>query len=200
MRNLLRLFVLLLLMAPAPALAAVEIAFYSKDADVRFPHAFIVVRGTVDSTGEVVDEDYGFTAEQVSPAVLWGPIRGEIISNHPGRYIAASNRHFAFVLSDAEYFMVMDLVERWRALPQPSYRLDDRNCLFFVAEAAALLGLEATPPPDLVRKPNSFLTWVARRNRDLIARRQAGAVTRAEVSGASDSRSEPAGPAPGAGR
>ncbi len=171
MAALARVLLLLILLPPGPALAAVEIAFYSRDADVRFPHAFVVLQGTVDATGEAVNEDYGFTAVTPSPAVLWGPVRGRIITDHPKAYVAGSRRHFSFVLSDAEYAGVMAVIERWRRLPQPSYALDTRNCLFFVADIAAALGLEADPPARLVRKPRSFLTWLTDRNRPLIQAR-----------------------------
>src|SRR5688500_12836683 len=62
------LLVLLLLCGlPAQALAAVEIAFYSRElGGNNFPHAFVALHGTVDATGEAVDTSYGFTAKSVT--------------------------------------------------------------------------------------------------------------------------------------
>src|SRR5512141_763926 len=74
------LLAFLLLGLCAPAQAAVEIAFYSRElGGNNFPHAFIALHGTVDSTGEQVDTTYGFTAHSVTPAVLFGSVTGEVV-------------------------------------------------------------------------------------------------------------------------
>jgi hypothetical protein len=163
--------VLLLLLAlfwAVPASAAVEIDFRSRDFGVTFPHGYIVLRGTLDSTGEQVNANYGFTVRHVvGPSILFGPVEGEVESL-PEDYVAGGNHHFTMVLSDEQYRAVMALVERWRALPQPSYRLDRRNCVSFIAEIATLLGLEADPQ-GLMRRPKAFLDRVRERNEALIA-------------------------------
>ena len=65
-------FFLLLPIVQAPAQAAVEIAFYSRElGGNNFPHAFVALHGTVDSTGEQVNTSYGFTAHSVTPALLF---------------------------------------------------------------------------------------------------------------------------------
>ena len=71
----LALWLCLLAGLPAPAFAAVEIAFHSRELGGSFPHAFVRLSGTIDSTGEPVDIAYGFTARAVSPAILFGPVR-----------------------------------------------------------------------------------------------------------------------------
>lgn len=159
---------LLFLLWPAAAVAAVEIGFWTKDTDKSFPHAFIVLEGTVDSTGEAVSTNYGFTAKRVSPAVLLGPVSGEIITVGDA-YVARSQRHFVLTLSDEEYRRVTDLVRRWQGLEQPSYRLNSRNCIHFVAEVASALGLRADPIPGLMKKPRSFFQQVKADNETLIA-------------------------------
>src|ERR1700710_3133816 len=59
----------------APASAAVEIAFYSRElGGNNFPHAFVALHGIVDSTGEQVNTSYGFTARSVTPAILFGSV------------------------------------------------------------------------------------------------------------------------------
>jgi hypothetical protein len=59
----------------APAWAEVEIRFHSKDFGVTFPHAFIVLSGTLDSTGERIDANYGFTVRHlIGPSVLFGRV------------------------------------------------------------------------------------------------------------------------------
>jgi hypothetical protein len=152
------------------ALAAVEIRFHSKDFGATFPHAFIVLHGTLESTGEAVDANYGFTLKHlVGPSALFGPVEGVVESEGAG-YISGSNFHFALVLSDEDYRNVMTLVERWRNLPQPSYRLTRRNCVSFVAEIAALLGL-AADPSGFMRRPRAFLDRVRETNSGAIAAR-----------------------------
>ena len=154
----------------AAAPAAVEIRFHSKDFGATFPHAFIVLHGTLDATGEAVDANYGFTLKHlVGPSALFGPVEGVVESAGPG-YIAGSNFHFALVLSDDDYRNVMALVERWRNLPQPSYRLTRRNCVTFVAEIAALLGLTADPN-GFMRRPRAFLDRVREINSGALAAR-----------------------------
>lgn len=159
---------LVLLIFAWPAAAAVEIRFHSKDFGATFPHAFIVLEGTLDATGERIEANYGFTVRHlIGPSILFGPVQGEVISE--GRaYIEGSNLHFSIALTDDQYRAVMSVVEHWRALPQPSYRLDRRNCVSFVAEIARTLGLEADPS-GLMRRPRAFLDRVADRNRTLLA-------------------------------
>ena len=46
-----------------PALADIRLSFHSFNGSLfvgRYPHAFIVLEGTLDETGEKVDENYGF--------------------------------------------------------------------------------------------------------------------------------------------
>lgn len=143
-------------LTPASAAAAVAISFYSHEWDNKFPHAFIVLAGTDDRTGVAVNDSYGFTALNVSPAILMGSVKGEVIASEP-RYIAASDEHFRFTLTDPEYDSVLATVAKWRALKQPSYNLNRRNCVFFVADVAATLGMAADTPPALMKKPRSYL-------------------------------------------
>ena len=156
-----RVLVVALFIFPWPAAAAVRISFHSKDFGATFPHAFIVLEGTLDSTGEPVAANYGFTVRHlIGPSVLFGPVKGEVISEGES-YVAGSNFHFAMTLTDERYRAVMEVVERWRSLPQPSYLLDRRNCVSFVAEVATVLGLAADPRGSM-RRPRAFLDRVRR--------------------------------------
>lgn len=168
-----RLLALLFLLWPTALAAAVEIGFWSREFGSTFPHAFVTLEGTVDATGEPVKSDIGFTVRhRVGPSVLLGSVQGRMVS-HGADYIARSDRHFTLTLSDEEYRTVLAVVERWRALPQPSYNLNRRNCVHFVAEVAAALGLRADPIEGLMKKPRSFLERVERDNEGLIAERGA---------------------------
>lgn len=151
------LLALLLFGLSAPAAAAVEIAFYSRElGGDNFPHAFVVLRGTVDATGEQVDTSYGFTAKAVTPAILFGSVAGEIVVEGP-RQVARSDRQFALTLSDERYRAVMAVVGRWRTRPQPSYNLNRANCVHFVAEIAETAGLRVERVSRLMKRPRSFL-------------------------------------------
>ena len=162
----------LLALAAAPGWAAVSITFYSKELGSSFPHAFVIVEGTLDRGGPRIAEDYGFTAKTISPAILWGKVAGEVITDHTAGYIRGSDRHFTVSLSDAEYDRVLATVERWRSAKQPSYDLDKHNCVHFVAELAAAIGM--TPDTRrLMKKPRSFLENLTAQNRAWLTRRNA---------------------------
>lgn len=163
-------------LAPMPAAAAVEIAFYSKEAGSRFPHAFITLEGTLDRSGERVDSNYGFSATAVTPAVLMGAVKGKLYSESDS-YIRSSNSHFNLVLSDEEYDRVMARVATWNVLKQPSYDLNRQNCVFFVADIAKLLGMK-TDTTQLMKKPGSFLSALTQANRSWLQSRRASFGTR----------------------
>lgn len=170
---LLRLALALLLVfgIAAPAEAAVEIAFYSRElGGNNFPHAFVTLRGTVDSTGEQVDTSYGFTARAISPAILFGSVAGEVIVEGP-RQVARSDRQFALTLTDAQYRAVMTVVDSWRNRAQPSYHLNRRNCVHFVAELARTVGLRVENADRLMKRPRSFLLHVRALNPRLAGER-----------------------------
>ena len=174
-RSRLAAFVAILLMAllAAPAQAAVQITFWSKEFGSSFPHAFVTLEGTLDRSGEKISEDYGFSAKTISPAVLWGKVKGEVSSDHSLSYQEGSNRHFTLTLTDEEYDQVMTAVTRWKTAKQPSYDLDKANCVHFVGEVAASLGMDGAPRKGMMRKPRSFLNAVTEANRIWLAGRGA---------------------------
>jgi hypothetical protein len=150
----------------SPALAAVEISFYARELGTNFPHAFVVLQGTVDATGEQVDTSLGFTAHSVTPAVLFGAVRGEVEVLEAG-YIAHSDRKFAVTLTDAQYRAVLAVAEEWRNAPQPSYRLRLHSCVHFVSALAAAIGLRVDNDQRLMNRPRSFLERVIALNPQL---------------------------------
>lgn len=157
------LFLLFATFSPVAAKAEVMATFYSHDFGDHFPHAFVKLKGKVDSTGEQVDTNYGFTAVNVSPAILMGSVKG-MIETKGDKYIASSNPHFTLRLSDAEYFKLLSFVDKWRNLPGKSYSLNNRNCVHFAMEAAALLGLNVNRKSKFFKKPKSFLLEVMKLN------------------------------------
>jgi hypothetical protein len=163
----------ILCLGAAPGWAAVQITFYSKEFGSTFPHAFVILDGTLDRDGRRIAEDYGFSAKTISPAILWGKVKGEVISDHEASYVRASDSHFTLSLSDDEYDKVMATVERWRAAKQPTYDLDKSNCVHFVGEIAASLGMDGAPRKKLMRKPRSFLEAVTEANRAWLTARGA---------------------------
>ena len=157
--------------AAAPAWAAVQVSFYSHEFGSSFPHAFVTLEGTLDRSGERIAEDYGFSAKTISPAILMGRVKGEVTSDHNASYVKGSDRHFTLTLTDEEYDRLMAAVERWRTAKQPSYDLGKANCVHFVGELAAAIGMAAPPRKGLMKKPRSFLESVTRDNKDwLLAR------------------------------
>ncbi|HYI41695.1 MAG TPA: hypothetical protein VE053_15410 [Allosphingosinicella sp.] len=162
----------LLALTAAPGWAAVSITFYSKELGASFPHAFVILEGTLDRGGARIEEDYGFTAKTISPAILWGKVAGKVITDHSVSYVKGSDRHFTITLTDAEYDRAMATIARWRSTKQPSYDLDRHNCVHFVAELAAAIGMK----PDtkkLMKKPRSFLETLTAQNRAWLTARNA---------------------------
>ncbi len=151
-------FILLIAMlcAAPSAHAEVQATFYSRDFGSYFPHAFVKLKGKVDATGQAVDTNYGFTAVSTSPAILMGSVKG-MIETKDAKYVANSNAHFTVKLSDNDYARLMALVEKWRTLPGKSYSLNNRNCVHFAMEAAALLGLSVNRKSKFFKKPHSFM-------------------------------------------
>ncbi|HYI64452.1 MAG TPA: hypothetical protein VEW71_06150 [Allosphingosinicella sp.] len=161
------LLALALLAGHAPAAAAVEIAFYSRDLDRKnFPHAFVVLTGTVDATGEQVNASYGFTAHSVTPAILLGSVPGEVLAADESQ-IARSDRQFVQTISDEGYRDVLAVIEGWRRRPQPSYNLNRANCVHFVADLARTIGLRVENAARLMKRPRSFLQHVRSLNPQL---------------------------------
>lgn len=159
----------LLLAGAAPAAAAVTITFYSHELGSSFPHAFVTMAGAPDRGGPVLNVDYGFTAKAITPAILWGRVGGEVVSNHGAAYIKGSDRHFSLTLSDDEYDHVMATIARWRATPQPSYDLGSHNCVHFVGDLARSLGMAVDNPPGLMKKPRSYLEHLSFQNQAWLA-------------------------------
>lgn len=167
MRRSLFLFALLVLGWSQAALAVVEVHFYSKDLASTFPHAFVRLTGTDEATGEAIDTNFGFTPVSVTPSILVGPVPG-MIHKADAAYVARSDRHFSLRLSPQQHRAVIAVVERWRSHPQPNYRLNSRNCVHFIADVAAALGLYAPEFKPLMKKPKSFLRKVTQDNLALI--------------------------------
>ncbi len=146
----------LFVMIAAPAHADVTITFYSHELGSSFPHAFFSLKGQVDATGEQVDTSYGFTAVRTSPAILMGSVIGAV-QTPKAKYIANSNPHFSVRLNDEEYAKVMGIVTKWRNIPGKSYNLNNRNCVHFAMETAAILGLSINRKSKFFKKPRSFM-------------------------------------------
>jgi hypothetical protein len=161
-KSFLRFLLLTVLLLPLPAQAEVVVSFYSREMGTRFPHAFVLVKGSLDRGG-LVDKNYGFTAKTVTPAILMGSVTGEVSSVSP-EYLAKSEKQFSLKISDAQYDALMAHVAKWKALPGKSYNLNKRNCVHFVGEAARVVGLDVVIDPKLIKKPKSFLLSIVARN------------------------------------
>ena len=142
------------------ARAEVTLTFYSHHfgtygLGITFPHAYVTLSGKT-ADAKPVKANFGFTAQTISPSILWESVDGYVISM-PDDYIALSKPHLSLPISDQQYRSVLALVERWRKYPQPSYGLDTRNCVTFVKEIAIALGLPASNDVKFIRSPREFL-------------------------------------------
>ena len=162
----------LALLLPVQAWAAVEITFYSREMGTQFPHAFITLSGTPDRGGERIDTEYGFTATHVTPGILFGSVRG-IVEPIGAGYVRASDPQFKMTLTDAEYDQVVATVTRYTELRQPSYNLNRRNCVHFIADVATARGMQPDLSRPLMRRPRAFIEALIRTNREWLDRRGA---------------------------
>jgi hypothetical protein len=166
------LLMLALAFAPAAAWAKVEVSFHSFNGSLlgnRFPHAFVVVKGTLDDSGQAVDDNWGFTAKSISPAILTGPVEAEIY-HEKAKYVTSTNSHFTLTVSDATYRRMLAEMTTWANAPGKFYDLDKRNCIHFVGRIAELGGLKVDYPHELLRKPKAWLNHIAALNPELHAR------------------------------
>jgi hypothetical protein len=155
-----------------PASARVEVEFHSFNGSVffgRYPHTFVVFRGTLDDSGKKVYENFGFTAKHVSPAVLSGPVEGEIYVEQE-KWIAKTNRHFTVTVDDATYRKMRAEVDFWGNHPGKFYDLDRNNCVHFVGKIAQMAGLKVDYPKALLRKPRAWLNHISALNPQLHAK------------------------------
>ena len=154
-----------------PAQAKVDVHFHSFNGSFfgRYPHAFVVFEGTLDDTGEVIDENYGFSAKTAGPNVLMGPVT-HIVMTEPPKYIRTTTRHFTLSVSDAIYRRMKAEVIAWRDAPGRYYDLDRRNCIHFVGRIAELGGLKIEYPEAMLRKPKEWMNYIAQLNPQLGAR------------------------------
>lgn len=157
---------------PAAAWAQVTVSFHSFNGSLignRFPHTFVALSGKLDDTGEMVEDNWGFTAKSISPAILTGPVEAEIYHEKP-KYVRSTNTHFTLTVSDATYRRMLAEMAAWRDAPGKTYDLDKRNCISFVGRIAELGGLKVDYPHELMRKPKAWLNHIAALNPQLHAR------------------------------
>jgi hypothetical protein len=155
-----------------PAEAKVRVSFHSFNGSVlvgRYPHTFVVFEGTLDETGQRINENFGFTAKTAGPAVLAGPVAHAIWVEEP-KWIGKTNRHFTLTVDDATYRKMRAEVEAWRNAPGKYYDLETRNCIHFVGRIAQLGGLKVDYPKNLLRKPRAWLNRVSSLNPQLGAK------------------------------
>jgi len=173
MRRLFRVLLLLLALAPLPVAAQVLLSFHSFNGSMlggRFPHTFIVLEGTLEEDGRPVRENYGYTAQTISPAVLAGPVKHAVFTEK-AKYVTSTNRHFTVPVSDATYHRIVAEVAAWRDAPGKAYQLDTHNCIHFVGRMAELAGVKVDYPKALIRKPKAWLNHIAALNPRLGAKR-----------------------------
>jgi len=151
----------ILLALASAASAEVTLTFYSHHfgtygLGVTFPHAYVRLSGTTKADAKPVNANYGFTAQTISPSIMWEPVEGFVISM-PDDYMAMSQPHLSLPINDEQYRSVLAIVDRWRKYPQPSYNLNLKNCVTFVREIAIALRLPASNDVKFIRSPREFL-------------------------------------------
>jgi hypothetical protein len=166
------LLVLFALVWTGPAMAAVQIHFQSFTGSMfigRYPHTFIVLEGTL-GNGRRVNENYGFSAREATPAVLQGPVEHMMLTETANN-IKKTNRHFSMTITDAQYRRIVTEVRKWQKMPGKYYDLEKRNCIHFVGKMAQIVGLKVEYPKSMLRKPKEWLNYIADLNPRLNAKK-----------------------------
>jgi hypothetical protein len=153
----------LLGLLPTTARADIEVGFWTREMGLELPHAFFTIKGRVD--GKAVEETYGFTAKTITPALLWGPVPGRIDIASKG-YMAASHKLYSVTVSDDVYPRLKALVQRYSVKPGSIYRMNERNCVHFTAEAAAATGLRLPDGRGMMKRPTTYMMAIAAANKD----------------------------------
>jgi hypothetical protein len=166
--------IVLLLLGATGAQAAVTIAFYahhlgSKGLWVEFPHAYVTLTGTTEVGALPVKANFGFTPPVVGPDALFGWVDGAVVGADDD-YVAKDTPYLTFALTDKQYATVLAVAARYRNYPQPSYEIDKRNCVLFVKDVAAALGLSVSDDERFVREPGQFMADLKTRNAETVAR------------------------------
>lgn len=151
----------------SPAHAEVVATFYAREFGEMFPHAFVVLKG--DDNGTPVSANYGFTASNASPAVLFGRVKGVVSNDLNPTYVRKSNAMFSVRLTSAQYRAMMAEVASWRGLKQPSYSLNKANCVHFIGAMARAAGLKTKSDTKFIKKPHGYLTEVKGMNPGVLA-------------------------------
>ena len=81
-------------------------------------------------------------------------------------YMAASNRLYTVTVPDAVYARLHALVDRYAVKPGSIYRMNERNCVHFVAEAAGTVGLRLPDGKGMMKRPTSYMLAIAAANKD----------------------------------
>lgn len=162
------LLALIALVSSGTAMAAVEIHFHSFNGSVfgRYPHTFIVLDGTLEADGRVIEENYGFSAKSSTAAILRG-WTDHMVYVEKDKYIRKTNRHFSITLTDEQYFRIVKEVRKWKDEPGKRYSLGERNCIHFVGEMATILGLTVEYPDKMLRRPKKWLNHITTLNPEL---------------------------------
>ncbi|MFN2098974.1 hypothetical protein [Altererythrobacter sp. MF3-039] len=173
MGRLFRIFAAMLAFCAASAAQAeIQLSFHSFNGSVmfgRYPHAFVVMEGKLED-GTPINENYGFTAKKVSPAILSGPVYHDILIEKQ-KYITKTNRHFTVMIDDAKYWAIREEVDKWRNAPGKFYDLDTNNCIHFVGTIAKIVGIRIVYPEDMLHRPKKWLNHITGLNPQLGAKR-----------------------------
>jgi hypothetical protein len=155
------------------AQAATTVSFYSHGWGVGlngytyFPHAFVVIRrdGAAGEPPKV--ERWGYTAQSVYDiGALLHPAPGEVSAPND-TYRQHATLHFTVSITDDQYKALEDRIAWWGAPTSPLYHLDKHDCMTFVGDLAATIGLKTGERTG--RDPAKYLEQIKRLNAERIS-------------------------------
>jgi hypothetical protein len=155
----------LLLSLAAPVQAQLTAHFYARDFGSHYPHALVHIDGRL-ASGQRVAVNYGFTARAVTRDVLARPVPG-YVQTLDAAGMATMERQFSVAIDDAAYRRLLTRVAAWQRQRQPAYDLNARNCVHFVMDMAAALGLKVNRRSAHFQLPRRFLDELRALNRGM---------------------------------
>ena len=144
-------------------------ATFDKTANTLYAVTVIVLGLDTSEASPRVTKTHVIDAFTATPAVLAGPVEGEIYIEQP-KWIAKTNTHFTVTVDDETYRKMRAEADFWGHRPGRFYDLDHNNCISFVGKIAQMAGLKVNYPKNLMRKPRAWLNHISALNPQLHAK------------------------------
>ncbi|HWF76893.1 MAG TPA: hypothetical protein VN694_06915 [Caulobacteraceae bacterium] len=127
-----------------------------------FPHAFVVITHSAKPGDPPQQEAWGYTAADPNDITVFARSSKGMVDQPNPDYRKKATLHFEVTASDEQYAALHKVIDTWGGPGAQLYNLKSHNCVGFVADLAAALGLQI--PTTIGEDPSKFLEGVRRLN------------------------------------